>query len=198
MGMVVCKRCGEEFEEYYISHLPGKMRSAFMEGTYCPRCRTRVEPSDFDKKLATKSIIEILQEVRDKFRILGKEFGIGRIQQSLPQNAYSLLEDYFYTCQMAESRIKEAGRKGVLTYQGVEKLNEAIGKDVSTLISFLPTNRILNEDMMVLAEKEPSVIQVIKDYSGPQNYEAFVLLNRKGRPLRGCALIDRVAESKSR
>jgi hypothetical protein len=200
MGEVVCRRCGEEFDEYYISHiLPEKDRPAFRAGLYCPKCRSREEPSERDRELKLRSIAEIMYELSEKFIPLTLRLVPGKLNKRplTPEEEYSLLEDYFVGCQIAESRIKDAWKSGILTYDKVHWINKEIGGDVSAIVSLSKSNRSLNTRMIQLVETEPFVTRILKAFTRPDVYEAFVYLNRKYRA-RAEPSESRTAEYKSR
>jgi hypothetical protein len=200
MGEVLCRKCGEEYNEYYISHiLPEKDRTAFRIGLYCPKCQTREEPSEHDTKLMLESIVEIIQELRDKFISLALKFtpGAGNKRQLLPESVYTLLEDYFISCQIAEGRIKEAWKNGIINYEEVQGLYKEIGGDVTTIIFISKLTPPLNDKMIQLTETQPFVIRLLKIFTRPDVYEAFVYLKRKYRAMAEPSE-DRTAENKWR
>lgn len=200
MGEVFCRRCGEEYTEYHISHiLPEKDRSAFRIGLYCPKCRVRKEPNERERNLQLESIAEILKELNDKFITLTLTFVPGTVlKRSLsPERAYALLEDYFVCCQIAEARIKDAWKNGTISYEEVERLNKEIRGEVTTIISISKLTPSLNDKMIQLAETEPFVIRLLKTFTRPEVYETFVYIRRKYRP-KVEPSEDRTAESKWR
>jgi hypothetical protein len=198
MGEVVCRRCGEEYTEYHISHILSPAdQHAFRVGLYCPKCRTRGDPRPRDVRLMLESLAEIRQDLERKYLHLTLWFSAGQGDTLLvsPQHCYTLLEDYFIHCQIAEARIKEAWSKGILSYEEVQEYYCKIGAEVTSVIEFTKSVPLVADRMVKLTETQPFIPHLLKVFTRPEVYEAFVFLNRRYRT-RAEPSDDRIALNK--
>jgi hypothetical protein len=130
-----------------------------------------------------ESIVEIIQELERKYLHLTLKFtpGLGNKRPVSPATCYALLEDYFIHCQIAEARIKEEWKKGILCYEEVQGLYKELGRDVTSIITISKSNLSINDKMIKLTETQPFIPRLLQAFTRPDVYEAFVHINRRYR-----------------
>ncbi len=152
--------------------LTEKDQNAFRVGLYCPKCKIRREPSARTERLMLESLVEIFRDLEDRYLHLSLKFspGLGNKRPLSPQRCYSLLEDYFIHCQIAEARIKEAWKKGILSYEEVQGLYREIGGDVTSIIRASKSIPVVTDKMIKLTESQP-IPRLLKVFTRPDVYE---------------------------
>jgi hypothetical protein len=160
MGGVFCRKCGEPWDFYYVTHeMTPEERSDFVKGISCPKCAKRI-PEDTEKELALTSLIETLNEVESEVRqiiaSLESPKGIASIG-----DADSLVETFFYTCQIGEERIKTARKKDYITDVQVQALNNELLGFVRKMLEVSISSPLLTNAVKKLSETEPGIKELL-------------------------------------
>lgn len=159
MGGVYCRKCGEPWDFYYVTHeMSPAERSEFVKGLGCPKCRVRTPPAETEKEKALSSIIEILGEIEQMVKRLETLGSNGHVI-SLPEGANRAVEHFFYSCQVAEERIKTAEKKNYVTSIQVTALNNELHDNVRKMIRATTRSPPLARAMQALLDTNDHVIR---------------------------------------
>jgi hypothetical protein len=160
MGGVFCRKCGEPWDFYYVTHeMAPEERSDFVKGLSCPKCRKRI-PEGAEKEMALASLIETLNEVESKVRqtiaSLRSTKGITSIG-----DADSLVGAFFYSCQIGEERIKHARKKDYITDVQVQALNNELRGFVRKILEVAGASPLLADAVKQLSETESGIKELL-------------------------------------
>lgn len=167
MGNVYCRKCGEIWDYYYVSHeMSPADRSTFMKGLGCPKCLSRKAPETVEREKALASIIESLNDIEGQLKNLETALGVGAKRGAVSQfDAYNILEQFFLNCQVAEDRIKLAIKKDYITDTQLAALNKEIGEAVQRMIGASKQSSLVTQAMVRLAETNPIVYRTLQSYA---------------------------------
>jgi hypothetical protein len=160
MGGVFCRKCGEPWDFYYVTHeMAPDERKEFLKGISCPKCRKRI-PDDAEKDLALSSLIETLNEIESEVRqiinSLHSTKGIASVG-----DADNLVEGFFYSCQIGEERIKTARNKDFITDIQVQALNNELRGFVRKMLDVSATSPFLINAIKKFLEEESRVKELV-------------------------------------
>lgn len=159
MGGVYCRKCGEPWDFYYVSHeMSPAERSDFVRGLCCPKCRARTPPDVTEKEKALASIIEVLGEIELMVKRLETISPNGSAIH-LPEGANRALEYFFFSCQVAEERIKTAAKKNYITVTQVTALNNELHENVRKMLRVTARSPPLTHAMQALLDTNDPVIK---------------------------------------
>jgi hypothetical protein len=160
MGGVFCRKCGEPWDFYYVTHeMTPEERNEFLKGLSCPKCRKRI-PEGSEKERALASLIETLNEVESGVRQIVTRIrslkGITSIR-----DADSLTEAFFYSCQIGEERIKTARKKDYITDVQVQVLNNELRGFVRKILEISVASPLLADSVKKLSENESGIKELL-------------------------------------
>ena len=158
MGDVYCRKCGEPWDFYYVTHemIPTE-QSDFVKGMCCPRCREKMNPEEQDRERALASIIESLNEIEGLFVYLVQALSDSNISIVSSWEADAIASRFFFSCQIAEERVKTAWKKEYVTDVQVTALNNELHTYVQRMVSLMNTSPMLTEAVRNLLEAQPSM-----------------------------------------
>jgi hypothetical protein len=158
VGDVYCRKCGEPWDFYYVTHemIPTE-QSDFVKGMCCPRCREKITPEEPDRERALASIIESLNEIEGLVIHLDQILSESNISIVSPGEADAIASRFFFRCQITEERVKTARKKEYVTDIQVRALNNELHTYVQRMIPLMNTSPILTEAVRKLLEAQPSL-----------------------------------------
>jgi hypothetical protein len=160
MGGVFCRRCGEPWDFYYVTHeMTPEERREFVKGISCPKCAKRI-PEDTEKELALSSLIETLNEVESEVRQIIASLRSPKGITSVG-DADSLVGAFFYSCQIGEERIKIARKKDYITDVQVQALNNEIRGFVRKIMEISVASPLLVEAVKKLFDTESGIKELL-------------------------------------
>lgn len=160
MGGVFCRKCGEPWDFYYVTHeMAPDERKEFLKGISCPKCRKRV-PGGAEKDLALFSVIETLNDVESQVRHIISSLHSTKGITSVG-DADTLVEGFFYSCQIGEERIKTARHKDFITDVQVQVLNNELRGFVRKMLEVSATSPFLVGAVKKFLEEESRVKELV-------------------------------------
>jgi hypothetical protein len=167
VGKVQCRKCGKVWDYDYIHYqLPFNERNTFVKGFGCPVCSNRkpIEVTEEEKAIAL--IIESINDITGQCQTLEQEMRSAKKAGLLPADkAYHALDSFFYSCQVAEDRIKTALEKGYIHDVHRNHLNEELGAAVERMISLAKRSILYNNVMRDLAENKPGIAEMMQSHT---------------------------------
>ena len=158
MGDVYCRKCGEPWDFYYVTHeMKSTEQSDFVKGMCCPQCREKMNPEEQDRERALASIIESLNEIEGLVIHLDQVLSDPNISIVSSAEADATASRFFISCQIAEERVKTAWKKGYITDVQVTALNNELHTYVQRMVSLMNTSPMLTEAVRNLLEAQPSL-----------------------------------------
>lgn len=184
MSEIHCRRCGEIWDYYYITHeMPPSERTVIMKGDGCPKCRNCEVPEEGERDLALASIIESLNEITRHYAALDTLLEHRLKKYILPENeVFIILEQLFISCQVAEQRIKIAMKRGYINEMQLNLLNHEIRGVVQKMIALSTHSPLITHIITQLAETKPVVMGILRSFTSPSQYGRFQFLVRKHEP----------------
>jgi hypothetical protein len=186
MGFITCSRCGKEWDSTYVDQeLSEAQRKHLRQGLGCPDCRAD-SSSDWERRLARRSIAESLEEISDGYIALTLKYtkGIGKKEDLAPgTELYQLLEEFFMACQRAEERIKFSAQKEFVTHEEVDWINEVIRADVTQILQMAQHTHLMSNLIIELAETKPVIMEILRSFTSPNIYRDFQWYTRNREPL---------------
>lgn len=154
MGDVRCRRCGERWDFYYVTHeMDEEDRTAFLKGICCPKCRQKLTPDEVKKEKALSSIIGVLNEIEEQVLQLERSVGqLGNGAIGTFRQADAIANQFFVSCQIAEERIKYAYREGCLTKVQLAALNKQLAEFVRDMVKLSEHSELLREAIRRIRE----------------------------------------------
>jgi hypothetical protein len=172
MGAVKCRKCGEIWDYEYIHYqLEFTERSTFVKGLGCPKCSQHKPIDVTEEEKAIAKIIESLNDITGRCQTLEREMRSAKKGGILPADkAYQALDSFFFSCQVAEERIKIAMEKKYITEVHWDHLNEELGTAVEKMIAIAKRSVLYNQVMKDLAESKPMVAGMMHSHTPPPLY----------------------------
>jgi DNA-directed RNA polymerase subunit RPC12/RpoP len=188
MGFVTCSRCGKEWDTLYVDQeMSESERAQFRKGLGCPKCQSSILISpENERKLSRKAVHESLDEVSEHFFALTQRCTQrkgGRDELTPGTELYTLLEDFFLSCQKVEERIKNAMKKDFIGKEEVETINKTLQADVTTVLQLAQKTSFLSSIIIELAETKPVIMEVLQSFASPTLYRDFQGYTRTRDPI---------------
>jgi hypothetical protein len=187
MGLITCSRCGKEWDSTRMDReLSEAQRIHLRNGLGCPECMLPGPSSDWERRLARRSIAESLEEISDSFITLTLNCtkGIGKKGDLVPgTELYQQLEEFFMACQRAEERIKFSFQKEFITHEEVDWINEVIRADVTQILQMAQHTSLVSDMIIELAETRPIILEIFRSFTSPNIYRDFQWYTRDREPL---------------
>jgi hypothetical protein len=183
VGKVECRKCGEVWDYNYIHfQLPFTERNTFVKGRGCPKCSDQKPVEVTEEETAIALIIESLNDITGQCQTLEREMRCAKKAGILPADkAYHALESFFFSCQVAEDRIKTAREKGYINEIHQNYLNEELGIAVEKMIAIAKRSRLYNQMMNELADEKSGVAGIMQSHKHVSGYWEERTNDRKHR-----------------
>jgi Zn ribbon nucleic-acid-binding protein len=168
--------------DYVHYQLPFTERNKFVKGLGCPTCseNSPIEVTEEDKAIA--NIIESINDITGQCQTLERKMRNAKKGGILPSDqAYHALDSFFYSCQVAEDRIKIALEKGYIHEIHRNHLNEELGSAVERMIGLARRSILYHNVMRDLAASKPSVAEIMQPHISPADRSPQVMLRKRPR-----------------
>jgi hypothetical protein len=183
VGKIECRKCGEMWDYNYIHfQLPFTERNMFIKGRGCPRCSDRKPVELTEEEKAIASIIESLNDITGQCLTLEREMRSAKKAGILPADrAYHALDSFFFSCQVAEERIKSARERGFINEIHHNYLNEELGITVEKMIGIAKRSRLYNRVINELADDKSGVASIMQSHQRVSSFWSERMNDREHR-----------------